>query len=134
MIELRSTSFPICLLTRWMIFDDFSFYHHPLFRPLSILLISLAALATVCCLLISYIKDKIILPSQHKARVTNQPLPHSLQLPASPAFPPLPRLPRVAPVKLQFLTKKSHLGEADKQNKMRKHLHVTLQIKKKHAI
>ena len=41
-----------------------------------------------------------------------------------PPLPPLPRLPRAAPVKLQFLTKKSHLGEADKQNEMRKHLHV----------
>ena len=44
--------------------------------------------------------------------------------PPLPPLPPLPRLPRAAPVKLQFLTKKSHLGEADKQNEMRKHLHV----------
>ena len=44
--------------------------------------------------------------------------------PPLPPLPPLPRLPRLAPVKLQLLTKKSHLGEADKQNEMRKHLHV----------
>ena len=52
------------------------------------------------------------------------PLPPLPRAPPLPPLPPLPRLPRAAPVKLQFLTKKSHLGEADKQNEMRKHLHV----------
>ena len=62
----------------------------PLF---SILLVSLAALAAVRCLLISYIKYKIIPPSQHEARVTYRPLPRSLQLPASPASPASPPSP-----------------------------------------
>ena len=55
----------------------------PLFRPLSIFLVSLAALAAVHCLFISYTQDKIIPPSQHEVRVTNWSLPCSLHLPAS---------------------------------------------------